>query len=119
MMALAPGRLSTMTCCLRFSESFGAIVRHSVSLPPPGGNGEMIRTGLTGYGCCAAAGACHTHQTIAAIPIPVSPTRNTAEGEVGIVSRFCMGLSSSLRADTEPAWRTDASRDSGTILTPL
>jgi hypothetical protein len=50
-MPFAPARFSTMTCCLRFSESRGATMRHSASLPPPGANGETIRTGREGYGC--------------------------------------------------------------------
>src|SRR5262245_31007284 len=50
----APGRFSTMNCCLKRSESFGATARQMASLPPPGGKMETIRTGFDGYGCWAS-----------------------------------------------------------------
>src|SRR5688572_1476636 len=45
----APVRLSTTNCWPHFSESFWAIVRAVVSVPAPGANGTIMRTGLSGY----------------------------------------------------------------------
>src|SRR6185503_18878505 len=53
-MVLAPGRLSTMIRWPICSLSLSATIRESVSLPPPGGNGEMKRSERVGY-CCAWA----------------------------------------------------------------
>src|SRR5690242_6927495 len=52
----APPRLSTTNCWPRASESFCENWRAEMSLPPPGANGTMTRTGLVGY-CWACAGA--------------------------------------------------------------
>src|SRR5689334_4063004 len=38
-----------MTCCPHASVSFCASVRDMTSVPPPGGNGTIQRTGLEGY----------------------------------------------------------------------
>jgi hypothetical protein len=46
MMALAPPRLSTTTCCPNRSGSPEATMRPIVSTAPPGGKGTIIRTGL-------------------------------------------------------------------------
>src|SRR3954465_1051956 len=57
-MPLAPGRFSTITCCPRCSDIFGAMRRDMMSVVLPGGNGMMMRIGLDGYkedGCCAYA----------------------------------------------------------------
>src|SRR5688572_24506424 len=48
----APPRLSTTTGTPRASLSRCATMRPTISLPPPGGNGTMKRTGRLGY-CCA------------------------------------------------------------------
>src|SRR5262245_27098447 len=45
----APGRLSTTTGWPNDSETGTAIPRARMSVPPPGENGEITRTGLTGY----------------------------------------------------------------------
>ena len=45
----APPRLSTTTCLPHRSPSCVAIMRPTMSLLPPGGNGTMSRTGLAGY----------------------------------------------------------------------
>src|SRR5688572_19098958 len=45
----APPRLSTTNCWPRNSESLFENTRAVMSLPPPGANGTMTRTGLTGY----------------------------------------------------------------------
>jgi hypothetical protein len=44
----APGRLSTMTCWLRYSVSFAASSLALMSTPPPGVNGTTRRIGLVG-----------------------------------------------------------------------
>src|ERR1051325_8485021 len=60
-MPLAPGRFSTITCCPRRSEIFGAMSRDMMSVVLPGGNGMMMRIGLDGYeedeGCACASAA--------------------------------------------------------------
>ena len=48
MVPLAPPRLSTMTGCPHASLSFCAIARDRMSVPPPGGNGTMMRIGAVG-----------------------------------------------------------------------
>src|SRR5258706_13791489 len=53
-MDAAPGRLSTITVCLHCSLSFCAIARATTSVPPPGGNGTTMRTGLSGYAAATA-----------------------------------------------------------------
>src|SRR5688572_23518907 len=53
MLPCAPARFSTITCCVHSSPSFTARMRPSASVPPPGGNGTIRRTGLSGY--CAWA----------------------------------------------------------------
>src|SRR5688572_17738926 len=45
----APPRLSTTNCWPRYSESLFENTRAVMSLPPPGANGTMTRTGLVGY----------------------------------------------------------------------
>ena len=52
----APGRLSTMTCWPRASESFYAIGRAVASVPPPGAKPTSMRIGL--IGCQSAARTC-------------------------------------------------------------
>src|SRR5687768_217319 len=54
---LAPPRLSTTTGWPQPSESFCATVREMMSVPPPGGNGTMRRTGRLGYACAAVSEA--------------------------------------------------------------
>src|SRR5262245_22578439 len=44
-----PGRLSTMNCWPNLSESLWAKVRAMMSVPPPGLNGTIKRTGLVGH----------------------------------------------------------------------
>ena len=44
----APGRLSTTTDCFHASPSDCAIMRPTISLPPPGASGITMRTGLAG-----------------------------------------------------------------------
>ena len=46
-----PGLLSMMTGCPRASDNFGAIVRATISMPPPGGKPITMRTGLEGKVC--------------------------------------------------------------------
>ena len=48
MTAPAPPRLSTTTDVPSRSESFGAITRATMSVPPPGANGTMMRIGRAG-----------------------------------------------------------------------
>src|SRR5688572_27806545 len=56
-MVPAPGRFSTTNGCPRRSDSLAANRRASVSLPPPGGYGTIMRTGFTGYDWAAACKA--------------------------------------------------------------
>src|SRR5688572_28238128 len=67
MLPCAPARLSTMTCWPHVSPSFAARIRASASVPPPGGNGTMKRTGLSGNcaGTCASARAGTAPRSIA------------------------------------------------------
>src|SRR5687767_9044425 len=51
----APARLSTIAGWPERSVSFCAIARARMSVPPPGGYGEMIRTGALGKFCAPAA----------------------------------------------------------------
>ena len=44
----APARLSISTCWPSCSDSWGAIARITKSVPPPGGNGTITRSGFTG-----------------------------------------------------------------------
>ena len=53
----APERFSTMTCCPHISPSFAPRMRASASVPPPGGNGTMNRTGFSGNRSCAMPNA--------------------------------------------------------------
>src|SRR5258706_13553798 len=53
---LAPPRLSTTTDWPRYSPSFGASTRATMSLVPPGGKPTRKRIGFEGKGACAAAG---------------------------------------------------------------
>src|SRR5262249_47944673 len=56
MLPAAPPLYSITTCWPRNSPSVGVIWRATRSLEPPGGNGTISLTGLTGYGCaCATA----------------------------------------------------------------
>src|SRR5688500_11749550 len=59
MIPAAPPRLSTTNCCPTRSPIFCVRMRATMSLPPPGGHGTIIRTGFTGYvwACSVAAGA--------------------------------------------------------------
>src|SRR5689334_2816633 len=58
-MVLAPGRFSTTTCWPSRVVSDAASMRDSVSLPPPGANGDTMRTGFTGQVCAdVVAGVC-------------------------------------------------------------
>src|SRR5688572_33371524 len=50
----APPRLSAIICWPSAGESFSAMRRATVSVPPPGAFGTMMRMGLVGY-CCACA----------------------------------------------------------------
>src|SRR5690242_2936024 len=52
----APPRLSTTNCWPRISDNFAENTRAVMSLPPPGANGTITRTGLVGY-CWAWTGA--------------------------------------------------------------
>jgi hypothetical protein len=51
----APGRFSTTTLCPSRAPSFSEITRALESATPPGENGTMMRSGLEGKGCAAAA----------------------------------------------------------------
>ena len=51
----APVRFSITTGCPQFSLIFCAMMRASVSVPPPGENGTTKRIGLVGNFCCACA----------------------------------------------------------------
>src|SRR3954471_1915716 len=53
-MPAAPGRLSTTTCWPSPAASCVETSRASRSLPPPGANGTMRRSGLVGYSAAAA-----------------------------------------------------------------
>src|SRR5258705_2138346 len=64
MLPLAPGRLSTMNCCLSDSESACASWRAYRSVPPPGDEGTMNFTGRAGQVSCAGAGAPVNTRTI-------------------------------------------------------
>jgi hypothetical protein len=44
----APGRFSTMNCCLKISVYFGVISRATRSVAPPGGKPRTMRTGFEG-----------------------------------------------------------------------
>src|SRR5688572_2701601 len=48
------------TCCPRTCESLAASGRATVSVPPPGGNGTIIFTGLSGHPCASAGNAAST-----------------------------------------------------------
>src|SRR5215813_10333059 len=69
-MVPAPGRLSMMNCCPRPSVSFGAMMRATMSVPPPAEDGTTIRTGLPGYPCARlppaamASTAVHTRRRV-------------------------------------------------------
>src|SRR5436305_327029 len=54
MFPAAPARFSTTTGWPHFSDSFSPRMRGIRSALPPAGNGTMMRTGLDGH-CCAAA----------------------------------------------------------------
>src|SRR5688572_19247194 len=56
MLPCAPARLSMTTCWPHSSASFAPRMRASASVPPPGGNGTMKRTGFSGKRSCAATG---------------------------------------------------------------
>src|SRR5688572_14243108 len=58
----APPRLSTMTCWPRYSPSFGATTRATMSLVPPGGKPTMKRMGFEGYAWPDATGATDSKQ---------------------------------------------------------
>jgi len=48
MMPLAPGRLSTTTCCPRRSESLAETMRPMTSVLPPAGSPMTMRIGRIG-----------------------------------------------------------------------
>src|SRR5688500_12468726 len=68
----APPRLSTTNCWPRYSDSLFENTRAVMSLPPPGANGTMTRTGFVGYFCAStvpgmpAASAAASHSDDAA-----------------------------------------------------
>src|SRR5262245_38817680 len=71
MLPPAPALFSTTTACPMFSESFFAMMRAAVSVPPPGAKPTVSVTGRVGKLACAAA----SHGTRAsAAP---RPRRNT------------------------------------------
>src|SRR5262249_47619998 len=51
---VAPGRLSTITCCFHDSLRFWPTIRETMSVPPPGGKPTIKRMVLVGY-CWALA----------------------------------------------------------------
>src|SRR3954471_13407725 len=53
MVPFAPARFSTTTGCFRFSLSFWPITRDRMSVPPPGGYGDTMRTVPDGNPVCA------------------------------------------------------------------
>src|SRR5688572_13600637 len=55
MVPAAPGLFSTTTGCPRISWSAGAMMRAVTSTFPPAENGTMMRIGLDGKVCAAAA----------------------------------------------------------------
>ena len=50
----APGLFSTMTGWPSASDSLGAMMRATMSMPPPGGKPMTMRTGLVGNACACA-----------------------------------------------------------------
>src|SRR5437773_8148516 len=71
MFPLAPGRLSTMNCCLSDSESAWPSSRAYRSVPPPGDEGTMNFTGREGQVSSACAGAaCSAKRTATKDPNP-------------------------------------------------
>src|SRR5512132_2614227 len=63
----APGLFSTYTCCPRIFDISAATERPTISELPPGANGTISRTGLTGYVCACAANATASATMIAAM----------------------------------------------------
>src|SRR3954463_14024017 len=57
MLPLAPGRLSTMNCCLSDSPSACPRILAKTSVPPPGDEGTINLTGFAGQVSCAGAGS--------------------------------------------------------------
>ncbi len=47
-LVVAPPRLSSTICCPRRCDKAGWIVRETMSVPPPGGNGTITRIGRSG-----------------------------------------------------------------------
>src|SRR5687768_2188876 len=66
MLVIAPGRCSTITCCLMTGISRSVIARVMMSVLPPGAKGLTIRMGLVGYVWAAAPGANARTQAISA-----------------------------------------------------
>ena len=64
----APVRLSMMKVCPVLFRNAADSRRAWMSVPPPGGNGTKIRTGLSGH-CCATDGG-ETAKPMDAIAIP-------------------------------------------------
>jgi hypothetical protein len=54
MIALWPGRFSTITCWPSPFDSSSATARATMSWLPPGTSGTMIRIGFAGYVCAKA-----------------------------------------------------------------
>src|ERR1043166_7324312 len=77
----APLRLSTMNCLPSRLLNCAAIMRPTLSLMAPGGNGTMTRTGLTGYSCAAAA-VVRASRKAAALSIIPCTLEVLAPGEV-------------------------------------
>src|SRR5258706_11533584 len=57
MLPLCPGRLSSTMRWPSTSPSLGEMMRIVVSVPPPGADGTMIRTGRSGYSAANTAGS--------------------------------------------------------------
>src|SRR5947208_12274493 len=70
----APGRLSTTMFCLYFAWNTCACRRAVKSDSPPGANGMMYCTGLSGYACAvprkiSANSAAHLHFIVRTPPV--------------------------------------------------
>src|SRR5215467_11191669 len=84
----APPRFSATTGWPRFAVSRSAMRRPRMSVPPPGGNGRMKRTGLAGQASCAFA--CQGASAAPSASVSATTARTERSGVLGV--RRSLGL---------------------------
>jgi hypothetical protein len=76
-----------MTVCPIVSDSFGATMRHKVSMPPPGACEAIMRIVFDGYAACCAAASGTSSDASIAVTTMRRATRITARSPADMKER--------------------------------